>query len=91
MWPSPGIDDPSIADLPGQNLLHGRLLSDIEAPLSILQSIERWVGGYPLSETKYCSLDHPIQYFRYNIVFILSPTMALEMRTLSYTGFPLCK
>ena len=58
--------------------------------ISILKSIERWVGGYPLSETKYCSLDHPIQYFRYNIVFILSPTMTLKMRALSYTGFPLC-
>jgi len=58
--------------------------------ISILKSIERWVGGYPLSETKYCSLDHPIEYFRYNIVFILSPTMTLKMRALSYTGFPLC-
>ena len=46
-----GIDDPSIASPPVEFLLRGKLLSDIKGPLSMLKSIERWAGRYPLSAT----------------------------------------
>lgn len=51
MCPRSGTDDPSIASPPVEYLLRGKLLSEIKDPLSILKSIERWAGRYPLSTT----------------------------------------
>jgi len=41
-------------------LLRSKPLSDKEGSLSVLKSIERWVGRYPLSTTTYCPSGHLI-------------------------------